>query len=107
MRLNVYSVFDVAAGAYARPFFLQSDAAAIRTFCDVALNPEDAIGAHPEDYSLFRVGHWDDQKGKLVGESPECLSTALEAIARARKVDSAAVHNLDQELSEHAVSNGT
>ena len=32
MRLNVYSVYDVAAGAYARPFFLQSDAAAIRVF---------------------------------------------------------------------------
>ena len=107
MRLNVYSVFDVAAGAYARPFFMQSDAAAQRTFSDEVTNPESVIGAHPEDYSLFRVGYWDDNKGKLTGEAPECLSTALEALAQSRKVDKAAIHNLETELRENAVSNGT
>lgn len=108
MRLSVYSIYDVAAGAYARPFFMQSDAAAQRAFGDEVVNPESNIGAHPEDYSLFRVGYWDDNKGKLVGEAPECLITALEALAQSRKVDKAAIHNLDIELEEgsSAISNG-
>jgi hypothetical protein len=102
MRLNVYSIFDVAAGAYARPFFLQSDAQAMRMFGDVAVDAEDPIGQHPEDYSLFRVGHWDDNKGSLVGEPPECLATALEVVASRQKVDRAAVHELDKELDSNA-----
>lgn len=99
MRLNVYSVYDVAAGAYARPFFSQSDGEALRSFCDIAVDAEHPIGKHPEDYSLFRVGQWDDNKGKLVGEAPECLSTGMEAVARVQKVDKAAVANLEKELN--------
>ena len=102
MRLNVYSIFDVAAGAYARPFFLQSDAAALRAFGDEAVGADNPISAHPEDYSLFRIGYWDDNKGKLVGESPECLATALEVVAQRQKVDRAAVHELDKELGSNA-----
>lgn len=86
MRLNVYSIYDTAAGAYARPFFMQSDGQAMRAFVDIAGDKEHEIGRHPEDYSLFRLATFDDTKGVFHPEAPECLSTGLEAVAQGRKV---------------------
>ena len=54
MILFSYSVFDRCSGAYDRPFFAISDAAAIRSFSDIAVAADHPIGAHPEDYTLFR-----------------------------------------------------
>ena len=49
MKMVVYSVFDVATGAYMRPFFLQSDNQAMRTFCDACIDPQNEIAKHPPD----------------------------------------------------------
>lgn len=87
MKMNVYSIFDVASGVYLRPFMMQSDGQATRAFKDIATDADHDIGKHPEDYSLFRVGIFDDNKGTLIPENPECLCTALEMVASSRKVD--------------------
>jgi hypothetical protein len=64
-KLIAFAIYDVAAGAYMRPFFLPSDAMAIRTFKDICSDAEHPVGAHPDDYSLFRIGGFDEDKGKL------------------------------------------
>ena len=87
MRLNVYTIYDTAAGAYMRPFFVQSDGQAIRAFKDLALDASHDVGKHPEDYSLFRIGVYDDNTAKLVPEDRECLATALEMVSQARQVN--------------------
>lgn len=84
MKLNAYSIYDTASGAYTRPFFLQSDAQALRTFKDVCNDSEHEIGKHPEDYTLFRIGIFDDNRAELIKETPEALATALEMVAKAR-----------------------
>lgn len=107
MRMNVYSIYDVASGAYMRPFFVQADAEAARMFSDIALDADHAIGKHPEDYSLFRVGTFDDNKAKLVGEAPECIATALEMVSAARRVKVDNLEKLDTEISNGEVGNGS
>lgn len=84
MRLNVYTIFDTASGAYMRPFFVNSDGQALRMFGDIASDAEHEVGRHPEDYSLYRIGTYDDNKGQLVPEDKECLATAQEMVAKAR-----------------------
>lgn len=81
MKLNIYTVFDSAVGAYMRPFVMQSDGQAVREFMDQAKNPETVVSRHPEDYALFRVGMFDDNKGELVHEIPTCLARAHEVLA--------------------------
>ncbi len=78
MKLNIYSIFDTASGLYSRPFFDGADASATRAFQDLVSDPEHPVGKHPEDYSIFRVGLWDDNNGLLTNEANECLATALE-----------------------------
>ena len=84
MRLNVYTIFDSAAGAYMRPFFMQSDGQALRSFTDIATDKDHEIGKHPEDYSLYRIGTYDDNVGRLVPEDKECLATAEEVVSASR-----------------------
>ena len=98
MRMNVYSIFDSAAAVYMRPFFMPSDSAAVRAFSDISCDAEHEVGKHPEDYSVHRIGYFDDQKGALVGEQPECLATALELVAKSRNVDRDRLQEMDMKV---------
>lgn len=87
MRLNVYSIYDRASGIYDRPWVAHSDQAASRSFGDISCDAEHPIGQHPEDFTLFRVGTWDDNKGELVPQTPEKILAAHEAVAAAQKIE--------------------
>lgn len=84
MRWNVYTIFDTASGIYKRPFVAQADGEVLRVFGDMCCDADHEIGAHPEDYSLWRIGTFDDNKAKLVAEDLECLAQGVEMVARAR-----------------------
>ena len=60
---KAFSVYDSKAGFYMAPFFFQSTAEGIRAFFDAANDPQTAISKHPEDYTLFELGAFDDQTG--------------------------------------------
>ena len=85
MKLNIYTIFDTASGLYMRPFYQQSDGAAMRSFKDIATDPEHEVGRHPEDYSLFRIGVYDDNNAEITVEDRDCITTALELVAQARQ----------------------
>ncbi len=86
MKLNIYTIFDTASGLYLRPFFNTSDGAALRAFSDIATDPDHEVGKHPEDYSLFRIGIYDDNTAVLTAENRDCIATGLELVSAARNV---------------------
>jgi len=57
---NIYTIYDEKAAAYLVPFFLPRDGMAKRTFSDCVNSKDHQFGAHPHDYTLFRLGQWDD-----------------------------------------------
>ncbi len=84
MLLQIYSVFDVASGAYMRPFMCQADGEASRMFSDLANDKEHPMGQHPEDYSLCRLGSFNDQTGDIRESDVEVMCTGLEMVALKR-----------------------
>lgn len=86
MKLNIYSVYDVATQAYKTPWFSQADGEAMRGFKDVCSDAEHPMGQHPEDYTLFRMGTFNDNTGKIEGEVPEKLLTGLQVVAANRQI---------------------
>ena len=85
--MKVYSIYDGAVKAFMRPFMGMSHGDAIRAFKDLASDAQHPVGKHPEDYSLFHVGHFDDQTGLLTGETaPHSLGNALEYVAAAQQM---------------------
>jgi len=89
MKLNAYTIYDVASGVYMRPFFSQADGQAIRGFKDIATDAEHEVGKHPEDYTLYRVGSFNDTTGKMAGEELEKLATGLEMVSADRNPNQA------------------
>lgn len=87
MKKNLYAVIDTASGIYDGPMPLQSDAVAIRGFSDMALNADSAIGKHPKDFALIKVGIWNDGTGEVEDLQNLTLKTGLEAIAESQSAD--------------------
>ena len=100
MKLNIYTIFDTASAAYMRPFFAQSDGQATRSFKDISLDASHEIGKHPEDYSLWRIGIFDDNTAKITPEDKECLATALELVARAQTVNREKMDELNEQVTQ-------
>ncbi len=92
MNMNVYAIYDTAAGMYMRPFFCVSDGQANRMFADIVMDADHDVGKHPEDYSLARIGRYNDQNGKLDDEDTQVLATSLAVVAGSRNVER---NNLD------------
>lgn len=77
MRLKAYSIKDSVADCYGTPFFAISDPVATRSFFQVADDPQSAISQHPSDYTLYRIGFFDDETGALfTHDTPVFLARA-------------------------------
>lgn len=86
VKLNAYSIYDKAVQAYARVFMLRTDEEAKRGFMSICLDADGDINKHPQDYTLFRIGEFDDGTGELSPQVPVMpIANAHEVIAQAQK----------------------
>lgn len=71
----VVAVKDRAADAFGRPFFVQTQGVAIRSFMDeVNRQAEDnQLYQHPDDFDLFELGTYDDSTGMIAMTEPKLL----------------------------------
>jgi len=76
-----FSIFDQMAKAFLPPFFLPTEAMALRTFGDCCNSKDHQFGAHPADYTLFELGFFDDSKGVFTPHSgPVKLAVGVELL---------------------------
>lgn len=93
------SVFDKATGAYMRPWTAQSKGQAIRMFTDLVMDPQTDIAKHPEDYSLFYLGSFDDNEGIIdQPEDLECIARAHELKAQEQEK---ALSSIENSIGDH------
>lgn len=79
MILQVYSVYDAKAEAFMTPFYMQAKGQAIRAFTDTVNDDSHAFSKHPQDYTLFEIGSWDDSNGSLISlDTPVSLGLGIE-----------------------------
>lgn len=86
MVLRMYSVLDMAAGAYLPPFYERADGSAVRAVVTAARDVKHAFGRSPSDYVLFCVGEFDDADGvvhptmphRLIGKVVDLVSTVAD-----------------------------
>lgn len=74
MKWEMFAVYDSKARCFFAPFTSQSVATARRAFA-AAVNAAHDHGAtmiqqHPEDFTLFRVGSFDDDTGVMTAMQP-------------------------------------
>lgn len=74
----MYSIFDSAAKAYATPFFMQNDGLAIRAFqSNVNAEEENNISKYPDQFTLFKIGSYNDETAEIDPITPSSLGNAL------------------------------
>lgn len=77
----MFSVYDSKAKAYIPPFFFPKVAMAIRVFTDSVNDPHHQFNKHPEDYTLFEIGIFDDETGQTKSCNPESHGVGIQYIA--------------------------
>ncbi len=76
---QVFTVYDQKAEAYLPPFFFTTLGQAIRAFADSTNDPNHMFNKHPEDYTLFVLGTYDDGNAAFTSHvTPTSMGTALE-----------------------------
>lgn len=76
---KVFAVYDSKACFFGQPFFDQHVNSAIRNFSDAVndgSNPNNMWFKHPEDFSLFEIGDFNNETGELVPKIAKNLLTA-------------------------------
>ena len=76
MILKVFSIRDIKADAYDKPFFLATVGQAVRAFSDEVERSDSMLNKHPEDYILFELGEYNDALGVFT-----CLPAPRQLIA--------------------------
>lgn len=80
---SVFSVYDTKAGAYLPPFILPRAEMAKRIFSDCINSKDHQFGLHPEDYTLFHLGNWDDENAQYhTKPAPTSMGVGLEYVKR-------------------------
>lgn len=66
---NLYQIFDVTAETVVGPIMRENkDGPAVRHFNSLLANKDTALGQHPADYQLLRLGTQDEETGEINSE---------------------------------------
>lgn len=79
---EIFAVYDSKAEAYTPPFFQHQEAMALRTFTDCCNDKEHTFGKHPEDYTLFNLGKYDDSNGTIIQDKIISVANGLTIIGQ-------------------------
>nr|QJB19380.1 MAG: nonstructural protein [Microvirus sp.]QJB19639.1 MAG: nonstructural protein [Microvirus sp.] len=77
MIFSLYSVYDMVAQQYARPFCAVNDATAVRSFADEVNSPSDSVlYKSSADFQLFSLGSFNDADGAVsVFDTPKLVTS--------------------------------
>ena len=78
---KIFTVYDSKVEAYLPPFYQQSKGAAIRAFTDTCNEAGHPFNKHPEDYTMFELGAFDDTGANFeLHKTPISIGVAIEFI---------------------------
>lgn len=80
MQSFIYTIYDVKAKAYLQPMFLATDAIAVRSFSNAINKKDHSFNTNPEDYTLHRIGLFDDETAQMQTSDPELIISGLQAL---------------------------
>lgn len=80
MVYNVYSVLDVNVG-YGVPIVQDNDAVAMRAFENGCVDQSSIWYTHSSDFSLWCIGSFDTDSGKLESAAPRKICNAFDFVS--------------------------
>lgn len=75
---EMFTIYDSKVESFSPPFSAQTRGSAIRSFTDTCNDPGTIINSHPEDFTLFVVGTFDDATAMFeLVSTPVSLGVAI------------------------------
>lgn len=84
MFLRVFTIYDKKAAAYLTPFFMRTNAEAIRAVQQTASSRESNFSKYPEDFQLVVIGEFDDLTGVVTPKGHEVLAEVNDLVLTMR-----------------------
>lgn len=66
MIVQIFAVRDSKAEIFGRPYFSVAVGAGVRAFADAVNDKTSEYSRHPDDYTLFLIGEFNDHSGELM-----------------------------------------
>jgi len=83
MKLLAFTVYDEKAEAFGKPFFTQAIGVASRDFSEAVNDQKSLLARHPEDFSLYHIGYFDDATAKFdINSTPTLIGRATDYIVK-------------------------
>lgn len=83
MKTIVIAVRDQQSQLFTQPFTAASPGVALRSWANQLNDPDNRKSdqvQHPHDFTLWKIGEYDDQTGTIEGCTPEQLAVASNLI---------------------------
>jgi hypothetical protein len=65
--VKIYSLYDEKAEAFGTPFCALNEGVSKRMFDRLLRDADSMVSQYPDDYVLYEIGAFDDQKGYIDG----------------------------------------
>lgn len=75
---QIFTVFDTKSKTYSPTIYFKQIGEASRAFSDAVNKENHQYNLHPEDYSLYHIGQWDNLTAKYTDIDPKLLYTGLQ-----------------------------
>lgn len=83
MLMSIYSVYDSGISTWFPPCFVRNKGEILRWWSETANDSQSKISKHPQDYALFELGTWDDEKCKFdFHKAPLSMGLAIEFVKK-------------------------
>ncbi len=70
MESNLYVVYDEKIERYSGLHVAQTHGQAMRGFADACQDQQIRFSKHPQDYSLYFIGTYNDENGEVISKLP-------------------------------------
>lgn len=78
MKIKLFSLRDNVANAFGAPFAAVNALSAVRSCVGESQNPAAGpLHTHPQDFSVYFLGEFDNESGEFVPTVPQFLSNVL------------------------------
>lgn len=78
MKVAMFAIMDGKAKAFLQPFCMMTEAMAVRSFKSAVNTPDHDFCKFSEDFTLFRVGTFDDATGVIEPLGPEVVCNGIQ-----------------------------
>lgn len=79
MKKRLYAIHDAKIEAFNSPFTMHTVGEALRGFVEVVNDPSTQFCKHPEDFTLFELGEYEESSGTISPyATPKPIGKAIE-----------------------------